>query len=440
MGAMTVTALPQPDPGQDLLGALAGARSAVTTGLEVPVEGVSDRQLEDGITEAAALESQAQAIRLRLAAEAERRAAEATDASTGTDAWISKLTGDRREQLRGGLLLARLLQERYPQTLTALNEGRVRLEQVRIIVHGLEVTADQVDPTLLAQAEELLIGKANGIGNKTGIPMPPVRLRQAVRRIYATLDHETHLMHLAASVRRSESRAQTNTWFTMNDRDGDTTEGRFRIPRRHGAWLRSVLEALSAPRRYGRDKAGNDIDDDTAENLGYYDILGLAFCELIEHLPKDHLPRGGTTMLVHLTLDALKGALEEAGCATTDGLTDISAAEARRLACEAGIIPAVLGTNSVPLDLGRTTRLHTDKQRQALSILYDTCAIAGCNRPFAWTEIHHLRPWAEGGPTDLDNAIPVCWHHHRAAEDPRYELHRHSPTEWVLKRRSTRRR
>lgn len=436
---MTVTALPRADRGQELLGALGGARSAVTEALEIPLETATDRQLEDSITAAAALESQAQAIRLRLAAEAERRTAEASDASTGTDAWLSKLTGDRREQLKGGLLLARLLQERYAQTHTALNEGRIRLEQARIIVTGLEVTADGLDPTLVAQAEDLLIGKASGVGNKSGIPMPPARLRQAARRVYAALDHEVHLAHLKASVRRSESRAKTNTWLTMTDVDADTTAGRFQIPKRHGAWLRSILEALSAPRRYGRDKVGDEVTDDSAENLGHYDVLGLALCELIEHLPKDHLPRGGTTMLVHLQLADLTAALDAAGCATTDGLVDISAAEVRRMACEAGIVPVVLGSGSVPLDLGRTTRLHTDKQRQALSALYDSCAIAGCDRPFAWTEIHHLRPWARGGGTDLDNAIPVCWHHHRAVEAPRYEIIRHSPTEWALTIRRGRR-
>lgn len=99
---MTVTALPQPDRGRELLGLVGSARSAVTESLEIALEGVTERQLEDSITEAAALESQAQAIRLRLAAEAERRAVETSDASTGTDAWLSKLTGDRREQLRGG--------------------------------------------------------------------------------------------------------------------------------------------------------------------------------------------------------------------------------------------------------------------------------------------------------------------------------------------------
>ena len=48
----------------------------------------------------------------------------------------------------------------------------------------------------------------------------------------------------------------------------------------------------------------------------------------------------------------------------------------------------------------------------ALATRYDECAAEGCDRPFAWTEIHHLRPWEAGGLTDLDNAAPLCGTHH----------------------------
>ena len=54
----------------------------------------------------------------------------------------------------------------------------------------------------------------------------------------------------------------------------------------------------------------------------------------------------------------------------------------------------------------------TDNQRMALATRYDECAAEGCDRPFAWTEIHHLRPWEAGGLTDLDNAAPLCGTHH----------------------------
>ena len=74
----------------------------------------------------------------------------------------------------------------------------------------------------------------------------------------------------------------------------------------------------------------------------------------------------------------------------------------------------------MPLDLGRERRLHTKAQRIALSGIHDTCAAEGCERPFAWTEIHHPESWARGGRTDLDNALPLCgWHRRRAHESLR---------------------
>jgi predicted restriction endonuclease len=78
----------------------------------------------------------------------------------------------------------------------------------------------------------------------------------------------------------------------------------------------------------------------------------------------------------------------------------------------------VLGGDSVVLDLGRTQRLHTASQAKALSVHHETCAAEGCQRPFAWCDIHHVHPWSLGGPTDLDNALPLCgWHHRRAHDD-----------------------
>ena len=74
----------------------------------------------------------------------------------------------------------------------------------------------------------------------------------------------------------------------------------------------------------------------------------------------------------------------------------------------------------MPLDLGRQERFFTEAQRVALATAYDSCAAQGCNRPYAWSELHHEGPWASGGRTDLAKAVPLCGHHHRRAHDPRY--------------------
>jgi hypothetical protein len=91
----------------------------------------------------------------------------------------------------------------------------------------------------------------------------------------------------------------------------------------------------------------------------------------------------------------------------------------------------------MPLDLGRSRRLHDRTQRRALSLIHDTCATAGCTRPFAWCEIHHQRlSWGRGGPTDLDNGLPLCGHHHRRAHDTRFDLRRRPDGEWTFHRRT----
>ena len=98
-----------------------------------------------------------------------------------------------------------------------------------------------------------------------------------------------------------------------------------------------------------------------------------------------------------------EGLAAGAGVGTLGDGTRISAGEARRLACTAGILPAVLDGDSEVLDLGRTRRLFTAAQRKALAISQRTCRADGCTVPSTWCEAHHAgEPWACGGRTDLD--------------------------------------
>ena len=99
----------------------------------------------------------------------------------------------------------------------------------------------------------------------------------------------------------------------------------------------------------------------------------------------------------------------------------ICAGEARRLACNAAIVPAVLAAGSLPLDLGRQERFFTEHQRVALATVYDECAADGCDRPYAWAELHHEDPWHSGGATDLHLAVPLCGQHHRLAHHTCYD-------------------
>jgi hypothetical protein len=85
---------------------------------------------------------------------------------------------------------------------------------------------------------------------------------------------------------------------------------------------------------------------------------------------------------------------------------------ARRIGCDAGIVPVVLGTDGQVLDLGRRFRLFSSAQLRALWLRDGGCTFPDCTVPASWCDGHHLRHWADGGTTDLGNAALVCGRHH----------------------------
>jgi HNH endonuclease len=98
---------------------------------------------------------------------------------------------------------------------------------------------------------------------------------------------------------------------------------------------------------------------------------------------------------------------------------------AARLRTAAALLPPVLGgTPSQPLELGRSSRVVSPTQRNALAVRDRGCVFPGCQRPLAWCEAHHLRHWLHGGPTDLTNLALVCRAHHRAVHEGGWRLAR----------------
>ncbi|PVG81971.1 hypothetical protein DDE18_14830 [Nocardioides gansuensis] len=162
--------------------------------------------------------------------------------------------------------------------------------------------------------------------------------------------------------------------------------------------------------------------------------LGEAFCQFLEAADPKRLPiHGGdaTTLIVTITLEALRKELATAGLLDNTLVPGdlnsgqaITAAEARRLACTANLIPAVLGSDAEVLDLGRARRLYTAAQRKAMLIRDKTCRAEGCDIPGTWAEAHHWIAWTLAGKTDLDNAVLLCSHHHHRAHDQAYNPER----------------
>jgi Domain of unknown function (DUF222)/HNH endonuclease len=103
---------------------------------------------------------------------------------------------------------------------------------------------------------------------------------------------------------------------------------------------------------------------------------------------------------------------------------------ARRLACDANLLPVVLGANSEPLDVGRLHRLVTPAIRRALNLRDGGCRFPGCDRPITWCDAHHLVSWVQGGPTSVDNMILLCRRHHVLVHEHHWSirLDRHTGT------------
>ncbi|MPY84856.1 MAG: DUF222 domain-containing protein, partial [Actinophytocola sp.] len=150
---------------------------------------------------------------------------------------------------------------------------------------------------------------------------------------------------------------------------------------------------------------------------------GDAFAELLDHTHRaaDLPTEAGekTALLVTMSLGDLRGRGEPP---LLNGDIPITAEQARLLACDARVIPAVLGTSGEVLDLGRETRLATTAQRRALGLRDRGCVFPGCTRPSNWCQAHHIADWIHGGPSDLDNMVLLCQAHHRLVHSSEWTI------------------
>ena len=187
-----------------------------------------------------------------------------------------------------------------------------------------------------------------------------------------------------------------------------------RLPaeRRGDAIVELLAAAAAAPHGSAPDAAAPDGDDDGDG------IVGGSLTDPLDDQDTDGeqtAPSGPVAPLALLTITTtatgLRAALPAAGRLDTGGT--ISAATLRQLACDALVIPAVLGGPSQVLDLGRSTRVWNRAQRRAAALRDRGCTAPGCDRPPAGCQLHHARHWIDGGPTDLTNAALLCPYHHR---------------------------
>ncbi|MEO5663554.1 MAG: DUF222 domain-containing protein [Nocardioides sp.] len=325
--------------------------------------------------------------------------------------WARRSLLTRPEANRLTWLGRRLSEEVYSPVHTALGGGGVHVDQAWVIVKAVDaIPAEHQD--LKPRAVEHLLVAAKDHDAKA--------LKILGRRILDAVAPEVGEAAEAKALADEEAAAARKVSLTLRDLPDGTTTGRFSLPTAGaGEMLRKQLMAIAAPKHRAADPEPGETPDRDERPL--HARLGWAFIEWIERYAADRLPTSGgvsATVVVTMSLGTLMGGL---AAASLDTGGRISAGQARRLACEAGIIPAVLGGKSEVLDLGRTRRFHSKAQRIAIAHRDGGCTAEGCDLPPAACHVHHDQPWSKGGPTDTDTGRLLCHRHHRVIHDERYE-------------------
>ena len=289
---------------------------------------LSTREKQDAMVGWSKVVARAQAELMRVLAVADDVAVETGARSTGH--WLAQET---RSQIGSALTLSRLadaLDEGCPAVAAAMAEGAVNLAQAREIVDALEALPADLDPEVRAKGESYLVAEAAHFGPRELKGLG----RKLLEVIAPDIADEADYQRLLAEDRIAQAACR----LAKRDRGDGSSDISGRLPTPIVNRLWTYLESHTAPRR----SLTSDVD-----RLPVARQRGEAFCALPENLPAKGLPQhGGTTtsVIVTVELDRLRDGLGLAEASTGDPLT---ADQVRRLACQADLLPAVLGRGAV---------------------------------------------------------------------------------------------
>ncbi|MFG1836840.1 DUF222 domain-containing protein [Micromonospora sp. NPDC049175] len=372
---------------------LAQADDAVAACVDDAAWALTEDELIAALDAAHRVEQRLAAVTLALVRELDGRGTALTQGASSTAVWL-------RERLRLTVPAARRLVDlaaRVDAAPAAVREalatGAVSVEQARVIVDTVTAVQTAAGPEVADKAVGVLTDWAG--------QFDPILMRKLGARI---LDHVAPDIADAAAhaaLDAEAARAARDRTLTLSEQ----TDGRLRLTgtldAEAAALLRAAIDPLSAP---------TGPDDTRCAGQRRHDALA-DVCRLA--LRTGELPDSGgdhaqivvTTGYDELTRQLGVGALDTGPRLTPDTV--------RRLACDAAILPAVLGGTGQVLDVGRQRRLITGPLRRALVLRDRGCAFPGCDRPPRWCDAHHIHHWADGGTTTLTNAVLLCGHHHR---------------------------
>lgn len=348
----------------------------------------------------AGFEERVAALRSTIIREADLTAVKSTDLAPLIHATSRVTAREAAAQVR----LAKDL-ETYPLLRQAWTDGTLSQAQLRGIIRGLRRIPITLGPAQLDTAQQELLQWHD--------QLDPQAYEHLAAHLGTLLDPHAADQAEARKIELDARTAHATREILIADDHAGSTLIHGRVPRAIGEAFRAQLDAL-IPTAQSYTDAGEPLPSMAARRAD-------ALEEWIARLAGDHtLPsKAGDRPVIYLTMTATEADNREARATLLNTGEQLSAAETRRLACDARFARLVLNADGAPLDLGQTRRLFTGPLRRALAARDRGCAFPGCDAPAIACEGHHINPWQNGGETKLTNAALLCPAHHRLVEpDP----------------------
>ena len=135
-------------------------------------------------------------------------------------------------------------------------------------------------------------------------------------------------------------------------------------------------------------------------------------------------------LIVRSTVETLAG-VGNAPAGELEGGGSIPSETVRRMACDAAVI-RIANRGELEGETSHATRVIHPMTRRALAERDRGCVIRTCRRPPQWTDAHHIKHWAHGGPTTMSNLVLLCRTHHRMVHEEGWHLKRLPTGQWDL--------
>jgi hypothetical protein len=361
-----------------ILGKLAQAHALLADVAVLICSDTSGAAAYEGLVEAIPASGQLDLVLCLLAERVDRTGAFAADNAVSMAAWTRGQAHSSHQWASVRVLNGRALVDVLPLTLAAWQRAELTLEHVTVIRHAV----DGLDESLTAALDRALAGAAASLSPKDLRDMAAALLEE-----YVPDKQDAGRERKAASGLKAHLSDTPDGGRLDADLDAEGT-----------AILRAALEkfmpkpepgVLLSQRRARAlvEMARQSLDFGTGHESSAnkpHLVVSLSFEQLRDQLGVGYLPDSGT----------------------------LPASTIRRLACDAKIIPLVLSSDGLPLDVGRTTRTIPPGIRTALNERDKGCTGPGCDRPPSWTDAHHVQSWLDGGITALSNLVLLCRRHH----------------------------